>query len=105
MFLTFYDVASTLIRRCFDDMCQLVEFSLESIGRIMRKRGSEDIELFLMLNSTEHEIELLIKIKMLKNKFSEVVRIMLINVKMPTIVGILTFLSIINYMLSCIEHE
>ena len=32
---------------------------------------------------------------------------MLINVKMPTItiVGILTFMSRINSMLSCIEHE
>ena len=30
---------------------------------------------------------------------------MLINVKMPTIVGILTFMSIINFMLSRVEHE
>ena len=32
-------------------------------------------------------------------KFLDVVFIMLINVKMPTIVGILTFMSRINYML------
>ena len=30
---------------------------------------------------------------------------MLINVKMPTIVGILTFMSRINFVLSCVEHE
>ena len=30
---------------------------------------------------------------------------MLINVKMPTIVGILTFMSRINFMLSWVEHE
>ena len=29
---------------------------------------------------------------------------MLINVKMPTIVGILTYISIINFMLSLVEH-
>ena len=36
---------------------------------------------------------------------SDVVFIMLINVKMPTIVGILTFMSRINFMLSWVEHE
>ena len=30
---------------------------------------------------------------------------MLINVKMPTIVGILTFMSRINFMLSLVEQE
>ena len=30
---------------------------------------------------------------------------MLINVKMPTTVGILTFMSMINFMLSVVEHE
>ena len=29
----------------------------------------------------------------------------LINVKMPRIVGILTFMSRKNFMLSCVEHE
>ena len=28
-----------------------------------------------------------------------------INVKMPTIVGILTFMSMINFMLSWVKHE
>ena len=36
---------------------------------------------------------------------SDVVFIMLINVKMPTIVGILTFISMINFVLSWDEHE
>ena len=49
---------------------------------------------------------MLIKSKILKNKdflvfiLSEVVFIKLINIKMPTNVGILTFMSIINLMLS-----
>ena len=51
-----------------------------------------------MLNSTEHEISMLIKTKIPIKKFlalslSDVVFILLINVKMPTIVGILTFMS------------
>ena len=41
----------------------------------------------------------------LASKFSDVVFIMLINVKMPTIVGILTFMSMINYMPNVVEHE
>ena len=36
---------------------------------------------------------------------SDVVFIMLINVEMPTIVGILTFMSRIKFVLSCDEHE
>ena len=49
---------------------------------------------------------------MLKNKdflllikLSDVVFIMLTNVKMPTMVGILTFMSMINFMLSWVEHD
>ena len=38
-------------------------------------------------------------------KLSDVVFIMLINVKMPTPVGILTFMSMKMFMLSWIEHE
>ena len=54
----------------------------------------------------------MLKIKIyLKNKdFSafklpDVVFVLLTNVKMPTIVGILTFISRINFMLSEVEHE
>ena len=43
--------------------------------------------------------------KFLALSFSDVVFIMLINVKMPTTVGILTFMSRINFVLSCVEHE
>ena len=59
-----------------------------------------------MLNSTEHEISIAHKTKIMKIKtfvefkLSNVVFILLINVKMSTIVGILTFMSIINFMLS-----
>ena len=35
---------------------------------------------------------------------SDVVFIILINVKMPTIVGILTFMNRMNFVLSCVEH-
>ena len=56
------------------------------------------------------ESQLLIKIEMVKNrllafKLSDVVFIMLINVKMSTIVGILTFLSMTNFIFSWVEHE
>ena len=52
----------------------------------------------------------LIKTKILKYFFfalnhSDVVFILLINVKMPTIIGILTFMSRININLSSVEHE
>ena len=51
------------------------------------------------------KFQLLIKTKMLKNKDfllsdSDVLFIMLINVKMPLVVDILTFMSMINFMLS-----
>ena len=68
---------------------------------------------FFMLNSTEHEISTAHKNykkkrqikKLLALSLSDVVFIMLINGKMPTIVGILTFMSRINFVLSCVEHK
>ena len=42
--------------------------------------------------------------KFLALSLLDVVFIMLINVKMPTIVGILTFMSMINFMLSYVEY-
>ena len=42
--------------------------------------------------------------KFLALNLSDVVLIMLINVKMPTIVGILTFTSRINFILSQVEN-
>ena len=59
-----------------------------------------------MFNSTEPEISTAHKTKILtKKKFlalsiSESVFIMLINVKIPTVVGILTHMSRINFVLS-----
>ena len=38
-------------------------------------------------------------------KLLDGVFILLINVKMPTMVGILTFMSRINFMLSLVEHD
>ena len=62
-----------------------------------------------MLNSTEHEISAAKNAKKIRTflafRLSDVVYIMLINVKMPTIVDTLTFMSMINFMLSSAEHE
>ena len=65
-----------------------------------------------MLNSTEQEISTAhkkLKYRKIKKcltfSLSDVVLIMLINVKMPTIVGILTYISRINFVLSCVEYE
>ena len=70
---------------------------------------------FFMLNST---IQLSSKFQLLINKknyrqmekflglsLSDVVFIMLINVKMPIIVGILTFMSRKNFVISRVKHE
>ena len=43
--------------------------------------------------------------KFIALSLSDVVFTMLINVKMPTIVGILKFVSRINFVLSWVEHE
>ena len=66
----------------------------------------------MLKSQLSKEFQLLIKSKILKKikifqafKLSDVVCIMLINVKMPKIVGILTFMSMMNLMLSCVEHE
>ena len=60
-----------------------------------------------MLNSTELKISTVLKTKISTYKevsnalsLSEVVFAMLINVKMPSIVGILTFISRINFVLT-----
>ena len=65
---------------------------------------------FFMLNSTEHEISPAHKNlsyrqmkKFIALGLSDVVFIMLINVKKLTIVGILTFMSRINFVLSCVQ--
>ena len=66
-----------------------------------------------MVISTElsMKVQLLIKTKILTNKknlvikLSDVVFILQINVKMATIVGFLTFMSRIHFMLVSVEHE
>ena len=63
---------------------------------------------FFMLNSTEHEISTARnnnentdkEVSCFKSLRCCIIFIMLINVKMQTLVGILTFMSRINFMLS-----
>ena len=56
---------------------------------------------FFMLSSTKHKLSTAYRQmnKLLALNLSDVVFIMLINVKMPTFVGILTFMSRINFVL------
>ena len=85
-------------------------FSQSNICRIRLNysnyHGNEVVKLFSCSTLLSMELQMLIKTKMLKIKdflvliLSDVVFIMLINVKMPTIVGILTFMSKINFILS-----
>ena len=69
------------------------------------KTGSEVIKLFSCSTQLSTKFQLLIKTKYRKIKMffplslSDVVFIMLINVKMPMIVGILTSMSRINFVL------
>ena len=68
--------------------------------------GPEVIKLFLCSTHLSMNFQLLIKLKHRQIKkflalgFSGVVFIVLINVKMPTIVGILTFMGKIHFVLS-----
>ena len=76
---------------------------IASIGSVP---GPEVIKLFSCSTQLSAKFQLLIKAKYRQMKkflalsLPDVVFIMLINVKMPTIVGILTFMSRINFMLS-----
>ena len=72
----------------------------------------EVIKLFFNLNSAEHEILTAHEYWNSQNQWKLQVWItksqsfiLLINVKMPTIVGILTFMSRINFDLSWVEHD
>ena len=72
----------------------------------IQKTGLEDIKLFSCSTQLSMKFQLLIKKKYSKGKkflalsLSDAVLILLINVKMPTTVGILTFMSRINFVLS-----
>ena len=68
--------------------------------------------IYLALRALSTKFQPLIKTKILTNEevffalsLSVVVFIMLINVKMPTIVGILTVICMINFVLNWVEHE
>ena len=87
----------------------LSAFQLASVlnGRDLSRSGPEVIKLFFMLNSVEHKIVNAHKyINIKKFGFFSgsdkpiMLFFLLINVKMPTIVGILTFMSWKNFMLS-----
>ena len=71
--------------------------------------GPEVKKLFSCSTRLSTKFQLHIKTKILTNKevswLSDVVFIMLMNVKMPTIVGILTFMRRIIFVLSWVEHE
>ena len=76
-------------------------------NKLEHRPDPEVIKLFFMLNSTEHEIYTAnkkLKYRQMKTfpalSLSDVVFIMLINVRMPTIVGILTIINRINFVLS-----
>ena len=78
-----------------------------TIFRFCRKPGPEVKNFFMLINSTEHDISTahkknkiqISKESFLDFKLSDVVFTMLINVKMPTIVDILTFMSMIHFSL------
>ena len=86
-------------------------FTFESVQfiKILHKQFDKT---FFMRNSVEHDILNAHKYKNIK-KFSffsdsdkpRMLFFLLINVKMPTTVGILTFISRKNFMLNCVEHE
>ena len=72
---------------------------------IQLRSGPKIIKLFSCSTQMIMKFQLLIPTKMLLKIFlafnlTNVVFILLINVKMPTIVGILTFMSVINFKLS-----
>ena len=69
------------------------------------------MKLFSCSTQLSIKFQLLIKGKMMKNndlscfKLSDIVFILLINVKMTTIVGILTFMSRMIFVLSWVEYQ
>ena len=72
----------------------------------LHRSGPEVIKLLSSSTQLSTKFQLLIKTKIQTNKevscfiLSDAVFIMIINVKMPTINGILTFVSRINFVLS-----
>ena len=93
------------MKNCFKDWSQSNSCPAEP-GYILLVNPVDMGQTFLVLSSTEHEFQLLIKTKILtKEEVSgfKSLRCCIYhanNVKMPTIVGILTFMSRINFMLN-----
>ena len=83
-----------------------IPFCAEPRSILTKLSGPEVIKLFSCSTQLSMKFQLLIKLKYQQIKkflvlsLSGVVFILLINVKMPTIVGILTFMSRINFVLS-----
>ena len=82
------------------------DIGISCLGKLTQPPGPEVIKLCSCSALLSMEFQLLIETKFLKQrivlalKLSDAVFILLIHVKMPTIVGILTFMSWINSMLS-----
>ena len=88
--------------------CSSVYFGIPSAKKTRLRR----CQTFSCSTQLSMEFQLPIKAKMRKInqyffffKLLDVAPIMLINVKMPTIDGILTFMSMLNFMLSYMEHK
>ena len=100
----------SIIALYFESETVLRFYNLEAWSKTL-KTGPEIIKPF-MLNSTEHEFTIAHKklkcwkLKIfLGFKYLDAVFIMLINVKMPKFAGILTFTSMMTFVLSWVEHE
>ena len=87
-------------------LCSQSVGTLPSLIIMVARPGLEFKNFFSCSTQLSMKFQLVIKLKYQQMKkclvlsLSDVVFIMLINVKMPTIVGILTFMSKINFMLS-----
>ena len=84
----------------FKYLCSFFSFADQPVlfctWSILQPRGFKTF--FFMLNSAEHKFKLLKNAEISQNKLKivQTCNVLLINVKMPTIVGILTFISRIS---------
>ena len=84
---------------------RLIEPMASKTCKLARPRGYKTFSCSTQLSM---KFEWLIKKTTMLNpafKLSNVVFTMLVNIKMPTIIGILTFMSRIHFKLSQVEHE
>ena len=95
----------------FDIDCIKTRHKAVSPSSISPRSSPEVIKRFSCPIQLSMKFQLLIKTKIQTSEevsglsLSVVLFIMLINVKMPTIVGILTFMSRKYFVLSSVEHE